>query len=339
MRESREEDNRQRTMRHAKESNCKPRCTGMEPDAKVQDKVDLDNWDGASLPSEATVDNLTVVTKSTTIFAPVPSVAMNSTADSHVWAVFKRSASGQSGISPATAKELWATVQTARCADGNGRASRQWVRCQSRASDMLPFGAWCHSYNGYAPFQLGTTFCAAVGCSSSVGSPGDSQARCPRCVIAKTIVELGVDSAVDSLVTMNFRDSAAELSAVVTDVTSRLQLRCASSIFTSAEVVCYAEVDESEEGVTICGMCGGGRDHIDCSDAFLCVVLVLGDFTEGGEILFNNLGIVFKCRPGDVLMFRSHSIRHQALRSSGGVRGALVWFTHLDFWRDASRHK
>lgn len=58
-------------MRHAKESNCKPRCTGMEPDAKVQDKVDLDNWDGASLPSEATVDNLTVVTKSTTIFAPV----------------------------------------------------------------------------------------------------------------------------------------------------------------------------------------------------------------------------------------------------------------------------
>ncbi|KAJ7589261.1 hypothetical protein C8J56DRAFT_1048901 [Mycena floridula] len=76
------------------------------------------------------------------------------------------------------------------------------------------------------------------------------------------------------------------------------------------------------------------RGHKDPNDKLLCIVIGFGDF-EGGEIIFDELGLVIKFQPLDIVVFPSKDITHFNLRFSG-MRGSLVMSTDkaLDAWAE-----
>ena len=73
---------------------------------------------------------------------------------------------------------------------------------------------------------------------------------------------------------------------------------------------------------TICGY------HIDRDDDKygFCWLVPLGDW-EGGDLIFPQLNVRIKLKPGNILAFRSNLLVHGNLPCSG-VRHLLVFFTH-----------
>jgi len=79
---------------------------------------------------------------------------------------------------------------------------------------------------------------------------------------------------------------------------------------------------------TICGY------HIDRDDDKygFCWLVPLGDW-EGGDVIFPQLNIRVKLKPGNILAFRSNLLIHGNLPCFG-VRHSLVFFTHNNLFSD-----
>ena len=79
---------------------------------------------------------------------------------------------------------------------------------------------------------------------------------------------------------------------------------------------------------TICGY------HIDRDDDKygFCWLVPLGDW-EGGDLIFPQLNVRIKLKPGNILAFRSNLLVHGNLPFSG-VRHSLVFFTHNNLFSD-----
>jgi hypothetical protein len=83
----------------------------------------------------------------------------------------------------------------------------------------------------------------------------------------------------------------------------------------------YAPV-EPWSGVVVNGNCAT-RAHRDVGDDKYCKVLVASDCT-GGDLVFQELGLVFSARNGDSALFQSVSLTHYNLDFKG-IRGSLVF--------------
>ena len=64
------------------------------------------------------------------------------------------------------------------------------------------------------------------------------------------------------------------------------------------------------------------QPHRDVKDLRACAVLVIGSH-EGGELVFQEPGLVFPLRKGDLIVFFSGKITHFNLRFKG-IRSSLV---------------
>src|SRR5215216_7813631 len=84
---------------------------------------------------------------------------------------------------------------------------------------------------------------------------------------------------------------------------------------------------------TICGY------YIDCDDDKygFCWLVSLGDW-EGGDLIFPQLNVRIKLKPGNILAFRSNLSVHGNLPYSG-VRYSLVFFTHNNLFSDTFVHR
>ncbi|UZO17195.1 uncharacterized protein OCT59_008556 [Rhizophagus irregularis] len=83
---------------------------------------------------------------------------------------------------------------------------------------------------------------------------------------------------------------------------------------------------------TICGC------HIDRDDDKygFCWLVPLGEW-KGGDLIFPQLNIRIKLKPGNILAFRSNLLVHGNLPCSG-VRHSLVFFTHNDLFPESFIH-
>lgn len=84
---------------------------------------------------------------------------------------------------------------------------------------------------------------------------------------------------------------------------------------------------------TICGY------HIDRDDDKygFCWLVPLGDW-EGGDLIFPQLNVRIKLKPGNILAFRSNLLVHGNLPCSD-VRHSLVFFTHNNLFSDTFVHR
>ena len=71
-------------------------------------------------------------------------------------------------------------------------------------------------------------------------------------------------------------------------------------------------------------------DSNDNSDG-LCFLIPLGDF-EGGELVFPQLQIVVKLKPGQIVAFPSCLLLHGNLPITKGIRFSIVYFVHESFF-------
>jgi hypothetical protein len=81
---------------------------------------------------------------------------------------------------------------------------------------------------------------------------------------------------------------------------------------------------------TICGY------HIDQNDDGFCWIVPLGEW-EGGDLIFPQLKVRIKLKPGNILAFRSNLLLHGNLPCSG-VRHSLVFFTHNNLFSETFVH-
>jgi len=72
-------------------------------------------------------------------------------------------------------------------------------------------------------------------------------------------------------------------------------------------------------------LCGYHIDRHDDKYGF-CWLVPLGEW-EGGDLIFPQLKVRIKLKPGNILAFRSNLLVHGNLPYSG-VRHSLVFFTH-----------
>ena len=81
------------------------------------------------------------------------------------------------------------------------------------------------------------------------------------------------------------------------------------------------------------------RYHIDRDDDKygFCWLVPLGDW-EGGDLIFPQLNVRIKLKPGNILAFRSNLLVHGNL-SCSGVRHSLVFFTHNNLFSDTFVHR
>jgi len=63
----------------------------------------------------------------------------------------------------------------------------------------------------------------------------------------------------------------------------------------------------------------------------LCFLITLGDF-EGGELVFPQLQIVVKLKPGQIVAFPSYLLLHGNLPITKGIRFSIVYFVHESFF-------
>ncbi|KLO18442.1 hypothetical protein SCHPADRAFT_886155 [Schizopora paradoxa] len=72
--------------------------------------------------------------------------------------------------------------------------------------------------------------------------------------------------------------------------------------------------------------------HRDFMDHRICIVVPFGNW-DGGELVFEELGLVFELSQGDVILFRSEMLTHYNLEYNG-TRGSLVVHSdsHLKKW-------
>ena len=78
------------------------------------------------------------------------------------------------------------------------------------------------------------------------------------------------------------------------------------------------------------------RDRYDYRDG-LCVVMVLGDWGGGGELVLEELGVTLHVKSGDVVFFRSYWLTHYVKPFSDGKRHSVVLFTHNSLFHLARR--
>src|SRR5918994_1996381 len=83
-------------------------------------------------------------------------------------------------------------------------------------------------------------------------------------------------------------------------------------------------------------ICGYYIDHDDDKYGF-CWFVLLGDW-EGGDLIFSQLNVRIKLKPGNILAFRSNLLVHENLPCSG-VRYSLVFFTHNNLFSDTFVHR
>ena len=83
---------------------------------------------------------------------------------------------------------------------------------------------------------------------------------------------------------------------------------------------------------TICGY------HIDRDDDKygFCWLVPLGEW-EGGDLIFPQLNVRIKLKPGNILAFRSNLLVHENL-SCSGVRHSLVFFNHNNLFPETFVH-
>ena len=83
---------------------------------------------------------------------------------------------------------------------------------------------------------------------------------------------------------------------------------------------------------TICGY------HIDRDDDKygFCWLVPLGEW-EGGDLIFPQLNVRIKLKPGNILAFRSNLLVHGNLPCSG-IRHSLVFFTHNNLFPETFVH-
>jgi hypothetical protein len=83
---------------------------------------------------------------------------------------------------------------------------------------------------------------------------------------------------------------------------------------------------------TICGY------HIDRDDDQygFCWLVPLGEW-EGGDLIFPQLNVRIKLKPGNILAFRSNLLVHGNLPCSG-VRHSLVFFNHNNLFPETFVH-
>lgn len=67
------------------------------------------------------------------------------------------------------------------------------------------------------------------------------------------------------------------------------------------------------------------RDKCDCSS---CIVIPFGVDIEGGELVLEETGQIFRMQAGDILIFKSMDLTHFNLHYSG-IRGSIVIHTDL----------
>ncbi len=72
----------------------------------------------------------------------------------------------------------------------------------------------------------------------------------------------------------------------------------------------------------VLNLCACTTGHRDKGDLQLCVVIPFGDW-EGGELCLYEPHLVFKARPGDLIIFPSSEITHFNLHMTG-KRGSVV---------------
>ena len=78
-------------------------------------------------------------------------------------------------------------------------------------------------------------------------------------------------------------------------------------------------------------ICSNHIDRDDDKHRFYWLV-PLGDW-EGGDVIFSQLNIRVKLKPGNILAFRSNLLVHGNLPYFG-VRHSLVFFTHNNLFSD-----
>jgi hypothetical protein len=78
--------------------------------------------------------------------------------------------------------------------------------------------------------------------------------------------------------------------------------------------------------------------HIDRDDDKygFCWLVPLGEW-EGGDLIFPQLNVRIKLKPGNILAFRSNLLVHGNLPCSG-VRHSLVFFTHNNLFPETFVH-
>jgi hypothetical protein len=67
-----------------------------------------------------------------------------------------------------------------------------------------------------------------------------------------------------------------------------------------------------------------------------CWLVPLGEW-EGGDLIFPQLNVRIKLKPGNILAFRSNLLVHGNLPCSG-VRHSLVFFTHNNLFPETFVH-
>ena len=58
-----------------------------------------------------------------------------------------------------------------------------------------------------------------------------------------------------------------------------------------------------------------------------------GTFTEGGELFIEELNLLIRYLPGDLIVIRGHFLKHSVRPWSGGQRISVVYFSHEAFWK------
>lgn len=66
--------------------------------------------------------------------------------------------------------------------------------------------------------------------------------------------------------------------------------------------------------------------HRDLSDDFTCILIPFGINLEGGELVVEETGQVFRLKRGDILIFRSRRLTHYNLHYKG-MRGSIIIHT------------
>ena len=78
--------------------------------------------------------------------------------------------------------------------------------------------------------------------------------------------------------------------------------------------------------------------HIDRDDDKygFCWLVPLGEW-EGGDLIFPQINVRIKLKPGNILLFRSNLLVHGNLPCLG-VRHSLVFFTHNNLFPETFQH-
>ena len=75
------------------------------------------------------------------------------------------------------------------------------------------------------------------------------------------------------------------------------------------------------------------KNHVDTGDSpnAMCMIYAAGDFT-GCNLLFEELNLEVVLRPGDVVLFKSHLLKHRTLSFQGKERYVFVFYADKNLY-------